>query len=139
MALTHNLGFPRIGSRRELKRALEGYWCGNISGKELQSLAAELRKKNWTLQRDAGIDLIPVGDFAFYDQMLNMSALLGAIPTRFNTGKDEVDLDLYFAMARGTESESAMEMTKWFDTNYHYIVPEFDMNTRFNISSSHLF
>ena len=90
MALIHNLGFPRIGARRVLKRALEGYWCGNICDKELQNLSAELREKHWTLQRDVGIDLIPVGDFAFYDQMLNMTALLGAIPTRFNAGKDEI-------------------------------------------------
>jgi len=139
MALTHNLGFPRIGARRELKHALEAHWRGNISDEQLQITAAELRKRHWMLQRDIGIDLIPVGDFAFYDQMLNMTALLGAAPARFNAGKDEIGLDLYFAMARGTTNQPAMEMTKWFDTNYHYIVPEFDVRTRFCIASSQLF
>jgi 5-methyltetrahydropteroyltriglutamate--homocysteine methyltransferase len=98
-----------------------------------------LRKQHWALQRNIGIDLIPVGDFAFYDQMLNMTALLGAVPARFNVGKDEVGLDLYFAMARGTDNQPAMEMTKWFDTNYHYIVPEFNVRTKFCIASSQLF
>lgn len=139
MALTHNLGFPRIGERRELKHALEAYWHGNISGEQLQTTAAELRKQHWMLQRDIGIDLIPVGDFALYDQMLNMTALLGAVPARFNAGKEEVGLDLYFAMARGTDNQPAMEMTKWFDTNYHYIVPEFNVRTKFCIASSQLF
>lgn len=139
MALTHNLGFPRIGERRELKHALEAYWHGNISGEQLQTTAAELRKQHWMLQRDIGIDLIPVGDFALYDQMLNMTALLGAVPARFNVGKEEVGLDLYFAMARGTDNQPAMEMTKWFDTNYHYIVPEFNVRTKFCIASSQLF
>lgn len=139
MALTHNLGFPRIGARRELKKALEAYWRSEINNVQLQAIAAELRKRHWILQRDSGIDLIPVGDFALYDQMLSMSALLGAVPARFNTGTNEVGLDLYFAMARGTKNQPAMEMTKWFDTNYHYIVPEFDARTKFNITSSQLF
>lgn len=139
MVLTHNLGFPRIGARRELKQVLESYWRGESSDEQLQSTAAELRKRHWILQQGIGIDLIPVGDFTLYDQMLNMSALLGAVPTRFNKGKDEAKLDLYFAMARGTKNQPAMEMTKWFDTNYHYIVPEFDVHTKFNIASSQLF
>ncbi|MDQ3186284.1 MAG: 5-methyltetrahydropteroyltriglutamate--homocysteine S-methyltransferase [Pseudomonadota bacterium] len=139
MALTHNLGFPRIGARRELKQALEAYWHGDINEERLQATAAELRKQHWTVQRDANIDLIPVGDFAFYDQMLNMTALLGAVPARFNMGGGEIGLDLYFAMARGTPDQPAMEMTKWFDTNYHYIVPEFDASTKFRIASSQLF
>ncbi|SCY52817.1 methionine synthase (B12-independent) [Nitrosospira sp. Nl5] len=139
MALTHNLGFPRIGARRELKLALEAYWRGDINEERLQTTAAELRKQHWILQREAGIDLIPVGDFALYDQMLNMTALLGAGPARFNADSGEVDLDLYFAMARGTPGQPAMEMTKWFDTNYHYIVPEFDARTEFRIASSQLF
>jgi 5-methyltetrahydropteroyltriglutamate--homocysteine methyltransferase len=139
MALTHNLGFPRIGARRELKHALEAYWRDNISDGQLQATATELRRQHWILQRDSGIDLIPVGDFALYDQMLNMTALLGAVPARFNADKDEIGLDLYFAMARGTATQPAMEMTKWFDTNYHYIVPEFDVHTRFRIASSQLF
>ncbi|MDN5753388.1 MAG: 5-methyltetrahydropteroyltriglutamate--homocysteine S-methyltransferase, partial [Nitrosospira sp.] len=139
MALTHNLGFPRIGARRELKRALEAYWRGDINAERLQTTAAELRKQQWILQREAGIDLIPAGDFALYDQMLNMTALLGAAPARFNAGDNEIGLDMYFAMARGTSGQPAMEMTKWFDTNYHYIVPEFDANTKFRLASSQLF
>jgi 5-methyltetrahydropteroyltriglutamate--homocysteine methyltransferase len=139
MALTHNLGFPRIGARRELKHALEAYWRGDINDEKLNATAAELRQRHWTLQRDLGIDLIPAGDFALYDQMLNMTALLGAVPKRFNAQEDEVGLDLYFAMARGTATQPAMEMTKWFDTNYHYIVPEFDANTRFRVASPQLF
>lgn len=139
MALTHNLGFPRIGERRELKQTLEAYWRGDIDDKQLQIKAAELRRHHWILQREAGLDLIPAGDFALYDQMLNMTALLGAAPARFNAGNDEIGLDLYFAMARGTANQPAMEMTKWFDTNYHYIVPEFDAHTRFRIASSQLF
>ena len=139
MALTHNLGFPRIGARRELKQALEAYWRGDIDDEKLNGTAADLRQRHWTLQRDLGIDLIPAGDFALYDQMLNMTALLGAVPARFNAQQDEVGLELYFAMARGTETQPAMEMTKWFDTNYHYIVPEFDADTQFRIASPHLF
>ena len=84
MALTHNLGFPRIGARRELKQALEAYWRGDINDEQLETTAAEIRKRHWLLQRETGIDLIPAGDFALYDQMLNMTALLGAIPARFN-------------------------------------------------------
>jgi 5-methyltetrahydropteroyltriglutamate--homocysteine methyltransferase len=139
MALTHNLGFPRIGAQRELKRALEAYWRGDIDDEQLKTTAAELRKRHWLLQREQGIDLIPAGDFALYDQMLNMTALLGAIPERFGAGKGETELDLYFAMARGTADQPAMEMTKWFDTNYHYIVPEFDAHTCFRIASEQLF
>ncbi|MBA4143056.1 MAG: 5-methyltetrahydropteroyltriglutamate--homocysteine S-methyltransferase [Nitrosospira sp.] len=139
MALTHNLGFPRIGPRRELKRALEAYWRGDLNDDQLQATAAELRKSHWMLQRDLGLDLVPCGDFALYDQMLNMTALLGAIPGRFNAGSSGTGLDLYFAMARGTSTQPAMEMTKWFDTNYHYIVPEFDAQTSFHIASEQLF
>jgi len=140
MALTHNLGFPRIGARRELKHALEAYWRGNIDDERLQATAAEIRKQHWIMQREAGIDLIPAGDFALYDQMLNMTALLGAAPARFNApDHGEIGLDLYFAMARGTATQPAMEMTKWFDTNYHYIVPEFGRDTAFRIASLQLF
>ena len=139
MALTHNLGFPRIGAQRELKRALEAYWSGDIDISRLQAVAADLRKQHWLLQRETGIELIPAGDFAFYDHMLNMTALLGAAPERFNPGGGEAGLDLYFAMARSTDSQPAMEMTKWFDTNYHYIVPEFDAQTCFRVASTQLF
>ncbi|SFN68826.1 5-methyltetrahydropteroyltriglutamate--homocysteine methyltransferase [Nitrosospira briensis] len=139
MATTHNLGFPRIGAGRELKKALEAYWRSDINDEQLEATAAELRKRHWILQRDLGIDLVPAGDFALYDQMLNMTALLGATPSRFNAGGHNVGLDLYFAMARGTATQPAMEMTKWFDTNYHYIVPEFDSHTSFRIGSPRLF
>jgi 5-methyltetrahydropteroyltriglutamate--homocysteine methyltransferase len=139
MATTHNLGFPRIGAGRELKKALEAYWRSDINDEQLEATAAELRKRHWILQRGLGIDLIPAGDFALYDQMLNMTALLGATPSRFNAGGHDVGLDLYFAMARGTATQPAMEMTKWFDTNYHYIVPEFDSHTSFRIGSPRLF
>lgn len=139
MALTHNLGFPRIGVRRELKQALEAYWRKDIDAKQLQDQAKAIREKNWLLQKKIGLNLIPVGDFALYDHMLNMTALLGAIPERFNSSQYDIMLDLYFAMARGTANQSAMEMTKWFNTNYHYIVPEFNRQTHFQITSEQLF
>ena len=139
MALTHNLGFPRIGAQRELKFALEAYWRGETGSEQLQKVAAELRKQHWLLQKQSGIDLIPAGDFALYDQMLNMTALLGAVPARFGMGGSDPGLGGYFAMARGTASQPAMEMTKWFDTNYHFIVPEFDAGTRFSMASLQLF
>src|SRR3954453_11927180 len=140
MALTHNLGFPRIGAGRELKHELEAYWRDDIDDKRLQAEAAEIRKKHWLIQHKAGVDLVPVGDFALYDHMLNMTTLLGATPARFNPpDHGEIGLDLYFAMARGTPNQPAMEMTKWYDTNYHYIVPEFNAGTTFRIASSQLF
>ncbi len=139
MALTHNLGFPRIGARRELKKTLEAYWRKDIDVRQLQDQAKAIRKENWLLQKEIGINLIPVGDFALYDHMLNMTALLGAIPERFNSSQHDTMVDLYFAMARGTPNQSAMEMTKWFNTNYHYIVPEFNRQTHFQITSEQLF
>ncbi len=140
--LTHNLGFPRIGRNRELKWAVEGFWQGRISEKQLLDIAGELRLENWRVQKKAGIDLVPAGDFSLYDHILDMTATLGAVPERFGFSGDEVDLDLYFRMARGSEDENgaaAMEMTKWFDTNYHYIVPEFRPGQVFRLSSSRLF
>ncbi len=142
MILTHNLGFPRMGHNRELKWAVEGFWQGRISEKQLLDIAAGLRLKNWRTQHEAGIDLVPVGDFSLYDHILDMTATLGAIPERFGFKGKEVDLDLYFRMARGSGEEteaSAMEMSKWFDTNYHYIVPEFRPGQIFRLSSSRLF
>ncbi|MES2355302.1 MAG: 5-methyltetrahydropteroyltriglutamate--homocysteine S-methyltransferase [Pseudomonadota bacterium] len=139
MALTHNLGFPRIGAKRELKKALETYWSGESNEVALQATAGELRQRHWQLQKDIGINLVPVGDFALYDHMLNMTALLGAVPTRFQWNGNEVGLDTYFAMARGTPEQPAMEMTKWFDTNYHYIVPEFTARTEFSLGWHQLF
>ncbi|MCC6916880.1 5-methyltetrahydropteroyltriglutamate--homocysteine S-methyltransferase [Nitrosomonas sp.] len=137
--LTHNLGFPRIGAQRELKKGLETFWKGQIDAEQLQAAACNIRTGNWQLQQKAGIDLIPVGDFSLYDHMLDMTALLGAIPRRFGHTGDNVSLDLYFAMARGTVDQPAMEMTKWFNTNYHYIVPEFEHDTRFHLASDRLF
>ncbi len=140
--LTHNLGFPRIGPDRELKWATEGFWQGRISEKQLLDIAGALRLENWRVQKEAGIDLVPAGDFSLYDHILDMTATLGAVPERFGFSGGEVDLDLYFRMARGSEDENgaaAMEMTKWFDTNYHYIVPEFRPGQVFRLSSSRLF
>ncbi len=141
--LTNNLGYPRIGSNRELKKACEQYWSGKISVKELMKAGSNIRKQNWELQKNKGIDLIPSNDFSFYDQVLDLSLTVGAIPERYHQvilNKDNTELDLYFAMARGYQKEGldiiAMEMTKWFDTNYHYIVPEFYKNQPFKLFSS---
>ncbi len=139
MVFATNLGYPRIGARRELKKATESYWKGDLSEADLIQAGADIRKTNWMTQKDAGLDMIPVGDFSFYDQVLDMTALVGAIPARYNFKGGMVDLPTYFAMARGNDSVTAMEMTKWFDTNYHYIVPEFDAATDFKISSSKIF
>lgn len=137
MTLVHNLGYPRIGPRRELKRALEAFWRGEIGETELQATGAELRRRNWLTQREAGIGLVPVGDFAWYDHVLTTSAMLRHVPPRFG-GRGEVDLRTYFAMARGTDRAPALEMIKWFDTNYHYLVPEFDRSTRSVLDASWL-
>ncbi len=125
-------GFPRIGENRELKKVLEKYWAGKASLTELKNVSKELRKKHWLLQKEAGIDLISVNDFSWYDSMLDTIVMLNAIPGRFQDINDETDL--YFAMARGDEDHHAMEMTKWFNTNYHYIVPELsdEMDFRLN-------
>src|SRR6266536_1827318 len=136
MALSSIHGFPRIGPGRELKFATEAYWSGERAADELQAAARELRRANWELMRDAGIDLIPSNDFSFYDQMLDTTALVGAVPERYGHGGGDVGLDTYFAMARGTQDATAMEMTKWFDTNYHYIVPELGPDTRFALSNA---
>lgn len=136
---THNLGFPRIGAQRELKRALESYWKGQSNTDQLQATAHTIRTHNWLLQQKTSIDLIPVGDFSLYDHVLDMTALLGAIPRRFEHISNQNPLDLYFAMARGTAEQPAMEMTKWFNTNYHYIVPEFEHDTQFRLTSERLF
>jgi 5-methyltetrahydropteroyltriglutamate--homocysteine methyltransferase len=128
---TNVLGYPRVGANRELKKAEEAYWAGKATKEELLKTAAEIRKSNWLLQKEAGIDLIPSNDFSFYDQTLDLSLCVGAIPERYNALKND-RLDLYFAMAHGLQKNgidvTAMEMTKWFDTNYHYIVPEFAKN-----------
>ncbi|HRN88589.1 5-methyltetrahydropteroyltriglutamate--homocysteine S-methyltransferase [Hyphomicrobium sp.] len=160
-----NLGFPRIGIKRELKKATESYWKGEIDYTVLRQVGAELRARHWHLQKDAGIDIIPSNDFSFYDQMLDTAAMVGAVPPRFQPPQDgirvvsthqtasayavmadvaelsandaaTVDFDTYFAMARGSDAAPAMEMTKWFDTNYHYIVPEFHEGQTFRLAST---
>lgn len=137
---TNNLGYPRIGSNRELKKASELYWAGKISAEELIDAGKEIRLNNWKLQAGAGVDLIPSNDFSFYDQVLDLTLALGAIPERYHEfAKTNSSIDLYFAMARGAQKNGqdvvAMEMTKWFDTNYHYIVPEFTKNQKFELFS----
>ncbi|MGD9888605.1 MAG: 5-methyltetrahydropteroyltriglutamate--homocysteine S-methyltransferase [Halothiobacillaceae bacterium] len=150
----HTLGFPRIGAQRELKFALEAFWRGETEANALENTARELRARHWQIQRDAGLDCVTAGDFAFYDHVLNHIQLLGCEPTRFNF-KDEDELNRYFIMARGRRNQEAdachpaqqeadasvyaMEMTKWFDTNYHYLVPEFTADTTFQLHSERLF
>ncbi len=140
MPIAHNLGFPPLGAGRELKRATEGYWSGKRSRADLLEVGAELRARHWRLQQQAGIDLIPSNDFSYYDRVLDTCALVGAVPKRYGWPGGPVDLDTYFAMARGVQTGgrdvTAMEMTKWFDTNYHYIVPEFEPGQTFRLSSS---
>src|SRR5450631_1662745 len=105
MAVAHNLGFPRMGKQRELKGALESFWRRDIDDSQLQQAAVQLRRQHWLLQRDRGVNQIPCGDFALYDHMLNMTVMLGAIPDRFGFGDGEIDLDAYFALARGTPGQ----------------------------------
>lgn len=143
--LTNNLGYPRIGSNRELKKACEQYWSGKTSIQQLVHAGKTIRQQNWELQQAAGIDLIPSNDFSFYDQVLDLSLAVGAIPKRYHEvilNKGNAELDLYFAMARGYQKDgldiTAMEMTKWFDTNYHYIVPEFVKDQQFKLFSTKL-
>ena len=147
MTTIHNLGFPRIGAQRELKFALESYWKGESSPEALKTLGAQLRQRHWTAQQ--GIDLVPVGDFSFYDQVLDMSFTLGNLPERVRGFHGDV-LDNYFRVARGRSAHgaddhsaccggvAAGEMTKWFDTNYHYIVPEFNAATAFKLDATRL-
>ena len=124
-------GSPRIGPRRELKRATEGYWAHRTSRSELESVAATLRRDTWAQLAAAGLDSVPVNTFSYYDQMLDTAVLLGALPARVQSVAD--DLERYFAAARGTQDIAPLEMTKWFDTNYHYIVPEIGPNTKFSL------
>ncbi|MFJ1366739.1 5-methyltetrahydropteroyltriglutamate--homocysteine S-methyltransferase [Capnocytophaga canimorsus] len=134
---TNLLGYPRIGEKRELKKANEAFWAGKISEKALFEVADAIRIHNWKIQQEAGIDLLPSNDFSFYDQVLDFSFSVNAIPHRFSPIKHLSDMELYFALARGYQKNgidiTAMEMTKWFDTNYHYIVPEFYKNQIFEV------
>ncbi len=141
MSASANLGYPRIGRNRELKKSLEGYWAGKLAREELIETGAALRRQNWQEQRDAGIDFIPSNDFSFYDHVLDTCALVGAVPPRYGWTGGPIDLDLYFAMARGAQDPkrrdvTAMEMTKWFDTNYHYLVPELSAGQSFKLAST---
>jgi len=154
MIKTHILGFPRMGEQRELKAALERHWRGEITADALETQAAELRARHWKLQQDAGLDHVTVGDFALYDHVANLIQLFGCEPWRFGFKGTETALQRYFAMARGTaphthnttcgcgatsgEGHPALEMTKWFDTNYHYLVPEFDSATHFKLNPERL-
>ncbi len=144
MAVAHNLGFPRIGADRELKKALEAYWKGELDEQGLRQVGRQLRARHWQAQLDAGIELLPVGDFAWYDQVLSHSLMFGVIPQRFRPAEGEATLDTLFAMARGVARSccggaQAQEMTKWFDTNYHYLVPEFSVDQQFQLSWTQLF
>jgi 5-methyltetrahydropteroyltriglutamate--homocysteine methyltransferase len=138
-----NLGFPRIGRQRELKRALESYWKGQSTPDQLLATGAKLRERHWKLQQAAGLDHIPSNDFSLYDHILDLSCMVGCVPERYGWRSGAIDLDLYFAMARGRQSGgadvTAMEMSKWFDTNYHYLVPEFTANPAFKLSSAKIF
>lgn len=140
---TQILGYPRIGSQRELKKVCESYWAGTTGHKNVLQVGKNIRQENWELQKNLGVDIIPSNDFSFYDQVLDHSLMFGAIPQRYNpvaTKQDGSELDLYFAMARGYQKDGldiiAMEMTKWFDTNYHYIVPEFSKSQTFSLFST---
>lgn len=144
---TQNLGYPRIGNQRQLKKACELYWAGKISLADLKVVGRSIKEQNWQTQLDAGIDLIPCNDFSYYDQILDASLLLGVIPQRYSPVLSQIksnnEIDLYFAMARGYQKDgldiTAMEMTKWHDTNYHYIVPEFTAAQEFKIFHENIF
>ncbi|SFN39241.1 methionine synthase (B12-independent) [Formivibrio citricus] len=132
MTVAHVLGFPRIGRRRELKFALESFWRGEIDEAELRAVGGQLRKEAWSWQKQAGLDFVTVGDFAWYDHLLNWAATLGCLPSRFGFDAQALGLPQYFELARGNAAQPALEMTKWFDTNYHYLVPELDAHARFD-------
>lgn len=121
---TSSLGYPRIGKNREWKKLLEAYWAGKIDEQSFRSQMEDIQLQHLQTQQQAGIDLIPVGDFTFYDHVLDTAAMFGIVPARYGYKGGEIPLDLYFAMARGNAEAPACEMTKWFNTNYHYIVPE---------------
>ena len=139
------LGFPRIGSNRQLKRACERFWAGALTAADLAAVATDLRRQHWDTQRAAGLDQIPVGDFSLYDHVLDAIALVGGVPDRFAwpAAATNVDLPTYFAMARGGHANGldvpAMQMTKWFNTNYHFVVPEWHAGQRFRLASSQPF
>lgn len=137
MTTFHILGFPRVGAKRELKFAQERYWRKELAEQDLLDLAKALREKNWKHQADAKADFVAVGDFTFYDHILDLQVATGAIPARFGFDSQNLTLDQYFQLARGNKAQFAIEMTKWFDTNYHYLVPEFHKNTQFKANPAH--
>ena len=140
MIQTTTIGYPRIGRNRELKRACEAHWGETMGEDALRAVGADIRRQHWETQRTAGIDLIPVNDFSLYDHVLDAITLVGAVPRRYRWESEMVDLDTYFAMARGVQrgglDAAALEMTKWFDTNYHYLVPEWHTGQRFRLAST---
>ena len=144
----HILGFPRIGAQRELKFTLDGHSRGEVSEAALEDTGKQLRARHWALQREAGLDYVTVGDFAFYDQVANHIQLLGCEPARFRFDQQQSPLSRYFRMARGEDSHAdaapdasndALEMSKWFDTDYHYLIPEFSPLTQFSLACERLF
>ncbi|MGQ5521692.1 5-methyltetrahydropteroyltriglutamate--homocysteine S-methyltransferase [Chitinimonas sp. PSY-7] len=139
MLTTHTLGFPRIGSQRELKFAVEKFWSGNLDQPGLEATGRELRLRHWQWQREAGLRFVAVGDFSYYDQILDATVLLGGIPRRFGFEPTTLSRAQYFELARGNAAQPACEMTKWFDTNYHFLKPEFDAETRFDGGPQWLF
>lgn len=144
MAVAHSLGFPRIGRDRELKKAQEAFWKGELDEDGLRAVGRDLRKTHWALQKQAGIELLPAGDFAWYDQVLTHSLMFGVIPERFRPADGKATLQTLFGMARGVSDNCcggahAQEMTKWFDTNYHYLVPEFSVDQQFHLGWDQLF
>src|SRR3990167_542237 len=141
--VSHILGFPRIGAHRELKKAVEAYWRGELSKADLEKTGRDIRETHWKIEAEAGLSFVTVGDFSWYDHVLDTSAMLGVVPERFGALNKTVDLDTIFCMARGqapnTKETAASEMTKWFNTNYHYIVPEFSENQTFQLPTDTLF
>ncbi|MEU9999904.1 5-methyltetrahydropteroyltriglutamate--homocysteine S-methyltransferase [Streptomyces sp. NPDC050848] len=129
-------GFPRQGQNRELKKAIEGYWKGRVTADTLRATAAGLRRTHWRRLAEAGIHEVPTGDFSFYDHVLDTTVMVGAVPARHQDAVSADPLDGYFAMARGTQDVAPLEMTKWFDTNYHYLVPELGPDTVFTADSA---
>ena len=137
MTTAHILGFPRVGAKRELKFAQERYWRKELAEQDLLDLAKALREKNWKHQAAANVDFVAVGDFTLYDHILDLQVATGAIPARFGFDSQNLTLDQYFQLARGNKDQFAIEMTKWFDTNYHYLVPEFQKSTAFKANPAH--
>jgi 5-methyltetrahydropteroyltriglutamate--homocysteine methyltransferase len=141
MGISSNLGFPRMGLHRELKKALEAYWSGKVDEPGLLAAGKSLKRNHWLLQQQIGIGHIPSNDFSFYDHVLDTTAMVGAVPDRYFWAGPELGLATYFSMARGAARKAsqldvpAMEMTKWFDTYYHYIVPEFQAKQSFSLGS----